>query len=166
MLNPVYVNEAVLYMHIFRWFRRFLLQHEDLEDDSGLGRGASTAWNLETVAKDCKVVARKHQVILKLMEDHLHINWDTDHQIVYGDAGKEEYLYVVCSTQSYWWARGAQSYSLWKIRCGMVEISHPPYSPNLNLANFFNITKVKVTFKVRFEDSEDVKNITNKRSVL
>jgi len=36
------------------------------------------------------------------MEDQLRINWDTDYQIVYADAGKEEYLYVVCSTQSYW----------------------------------------------------------------
>ena len=31
-------------------------------------------------------------MILKLMENQLHINWDTDHQIVYADAGKEEYL--------------------------------------------------------------------------
>ena len=37
VLNTVYVNEALLYMHIFRWFRRFLLQHEDLEDDPGVG---------------------------------------------------------------------------------------------------------------------------------
>jgi len=49
---------------------------------------------------------------------------------------------------------------------GMVEISHPPYSPDLNPANVFTITKVKVTFKGRFQDSEDVKNITTKRSVL
>jgi hypothetical protein len=53
---------------------------------------------LEIVAKYRKVVTRKHQMILKLMEDQLHIKWDTDHQIVYADAGKEEYLYVVCST--------------------------------------------------------------------
>jgi hypothetical protein len=142
------------------------LQHEDLEDDPGIWGGESTAWNLETVAKDCIVVARKHQMILKLMEDQLHINWDTDHQTVYADSGKEKYLYVVCSTQSYWWAKGAQSYSLWKIHCSMLEISHPPYSPILNPANFFTITKVKVTFKGRFQDSEDVKNITTKRSVL
>ena len=42
----------------------------------------------------------------------------------------------------------------------MVEISHTPYSTNLNPANFFTITKVKVTFKGRFQDFEDVKNIT------
>ena len=43
VLNTVYVNETVLYIRIFRWFRRFLLQHEDLEDDPGVGGGASTA---------------------------------------------------------------------------------------------------------------------------
>ena len=48
----------------------------------------------------------------------------------------------------------------------MVEINHPPYSPNLNPANFFTITKVKVTFKGRLQDSEDVENITAKRGVL
>jgi len=39
VLNTVYVYEALLYMHIFIWFRRFLLQHEDLEDDPGFGWG-------------------------------------------------------------------------------------------------------------------------------
>jgi hypothetical protein len=48
----------------------------------------------------------------------------------------------------------------------MVEISHPPYLPNLNPANVFTVTKVKVTFKGRVQDSEDVKNITTKRNVL
>jgi hypothetical protein len=48
----------------------------------------------------------------------------------------------------------------------MVEISHPPYLPNLNPANFFTVTKVKVAFKGRFQDSKDIKNITTKRSVL
>ena len=42
VLNTIYVNEAVLYMHIFRWFKRFMLQHEDFEDDPGVG-GPSTA---------------------------------------------------------------------------------------------------------------------------
>lgn len=102
---------------------------------------------LETVGKDCKVVSREHQMMLKLMEDQLHINLYTVHKIMREDSWKEEYLHDVCSTQSYWWANGAQSYSLWKIRCGMVEISHPPYSPNLIPANIFTITKVKVTSK-------------------
>jgi hypothetical protein len=48
----------------------------------------------------------------------------------------------------------------------MVEISHTPYSPNLNPANFFTITKVQVTFKGRFQYSEDVKNVAAKRSML
>jgi len=39
VLNTVYVNEALLYMRIFRWFRRFLLQHEDLEHDPGFCGG-------------------------------------------------------------------------------------------------------------------------------
>ena len=42
-----------------------------------------------TVAKDCKVVARKHQMIQKLIKDQLHIYLDTDNQIVCADAGKE-----------------------------------------------------------------------------
>jgi hypothetical protein len=37
VLNTVYVNEAVLYSHIFRWFKRFLLQHEALKMIQGLG---------------------------------------------------------------------------------------------------------------------------------
>jgi hypothetical protein len=41
-----------------------------------------------TVAKDSEVVAREHQVILKLMEDQLHIKWGTVHQIIHEDSGK------------------------------------------------------------------------------
>ena len=35
--------------------------------------------------------------------------------------------------------------------------------PNHNPANLFTITKAKVTFKGRFQDSKDVKNITAKK---
>jgi hypothetical protein len=40
-------------------------------------------------------------MMLKLVEDQLHINWNTDLQIAHEDAGKEEYLRDVCSIQSY-----------------------------------------------------------------
>ena len=56
---------------------------------------------LETVGKDCKVVSREHQMMLKLMEDQLHINLYTVHKIMHEDSWKEEYLHDVCSTQSY-----------------------------------------------------------------
>jgi hypothetical protein len=76
------------------------LQHEDLEDDPGIGQ-LSTVLNLGTVAKDSEVIAREHQVILKLMEDQLHIKWETVHQIIHEGSGKEEDLCEVCSTQPY-----------------------------------------------------------------
>jgi AraC-like DNA-binding protein len=42
----------------------------------------------KSVAKILEMVARDHQITLKLMEDHLHINWKTVYQILYEDLGK------------------------------------------------------------------------------
>jgi hypothetical protein len=36
----------------------------------------------KAVAKLLEMVARDHQITLKLMEDHLHINWETVYHIL------------------------------------------------------------------------------------
>jgi IS30 family transposase len=42
----------------------------------------------KAVANILEMVARDHQITLKLMKDHLHINWETVYQILYEDLGK------------------------------------------------------------------------------
>jgi hypothetical protein len=51
---------------------------------------AITAWHLEAVVKVCEMVARDHSMTLKLMEDQLHINRGTSHQIPREDFGKRQ----------------------------------------------------------------------------
>ncbi|GFG30994.1 hypothetical protein Cfor_07981 [Coptotermes formosanus] len=38
VLKTIYIHEDVLYVPIFRWFKRVRLQREDLEDDLGIGQ--------------------------------------------------------------------------------------------------------------------------------
>ena len=56
----------------------------------------------KAVAKILEMVARDHQITLKLMQDYLHINWETVYQILYEDSGKT-YKNIcnkfVCSTE-------------------------------------------------------------------
>ena len=49
----------------------------------------------KAVAKILELVARDHQITLELMEDQLHINWETGYQILYEDLGKniQEHLH-------------------------------------------------------------------------
>jgi hypothetical protein len=42
----------------------------------------------KAVANILELVARDQQITLKLMEDQLHINWQTEYQILYEDLGK------------------------------------------------------------------------------
>jgi hypothetical protein len=58
--------------HVFKWFKGFREEFEDLEDDAWSG-WQSTAWNPETVAESSDMVARYCWVTLKMMEDHMHI---------------------------------------------------------------------------------------------
>jgi hypothetical protein len=68
-------------MHMSEWFKKFRGRCRYLKDDPESG-DLSTAWNDETVAKVCEVVSRDCRMILKLMEDQLHINFETICQIL------------------------------------------------------------------------------------
>ena len=65
-------------------YERFIGGHEDLEDDPRCGH-LSFSQNEKVVAKVCELVTRDHCMSLKLLEDWLHINWETVHQICYKD---------------------------------------------------------------------------------
>lgn len=56
-----------------------------------------TAQNLETAAKVCGLMARKHQMTLKLIKEQVHINHELVRQI-HHIFGKEETLSEVCAT--------------------------------------------------------------------
>jgi len=68
---------------------------EDLENYSKSG-WLLTTQNLETAAKICEPMARKHQTTLKLIKKQLHINHELVRQIHY-IFGKEETLSEVCA---------------------------------------------------------------------
>jgi len=69
---------------------------EDFEDDSESG-WLLTAQNLETDAKVCDLMARKHQITLKLIMEQLHINHELVRHI-HHIFGKEETLSEICAT--------------------------------------------------------------------
>jgi hypothetical protein len=70
--------------------------YEDLEDDSKSG-WLLTTQNLETAAKICELMARKHQMTIKLIKKQLHINHELIRQL-HHIFGKEETLSEVCAT--------------------------------------------------------------------
>ena len=87
MPKTVYGNEALFCTHVSKWLKD--------SEVSGPWRWskewvAITAWHLEAVVKVCEMVARDHSMTLKLMEDQLHINRGTSHQIPREDFGKRQ----------------------------------------------------------------------------
>jgi hypothetical protein len=73
----------------FRWFKRYREGCEEHEDEPS-SRLLSTAENLEEVAKLCKLVARDHQMPLKLMVNQLHIKTEIIHLILHEDLQKRK----------------------------------------------------------------------------
>jgi hypothetical protein len=79
----VYDNEALLHMHVAKWFKRFIQGCENPEDDPRSGQ-PSTTQNVGTDAEISLLVA-KNQMALKLKENQLHIN-----QIFHEDLGNSK----------------------------------------------------------------------------
>jgi hypothetical protein len=73
----------------------------------------------------------------KIMRDQLHINLEASRHILWSFR-KEEDLHKVYSTQSHRWDHSAMKVKrLMAANCHAVEISHLPYSSDLEQANFF-----------------------------
>jgi hypothetical protein len=99
----------------FDWFKRFREGHKDLEDDPRNG-WSWTAQNTETVAKVCELVTREHWVAPKLMDDHLHINQETNCQIIHENLGN-----MKSCTKSQGWAKGSESQCLRQLYWDLSE---------------------------------------------
>ena len=68
------LNKTTYCTHIFKRFRRFREEHDDLEDH--LMSGWPLAAQNQSIAGVREIVTRDHQMVIKLMEGQLHINWE------------------------------------------------------------------------------------------
>jgi hypothetical protein len=94
-LETIYRKRFYL-VHVTEWFKRFRVGCEDFEDDSKSG-WLLTSQNLETAAKVCELMARKHQTTPKLIKEQLHSNHELVRHI-HHIFGKEKILSEVCAT--------------------------------------------------------------------
>jgi hypothetical protein len=65
----------LFHVQVFEWFKRFLEGHKDLEANQVV----VSCHSFETAAKDCKLVARHHQVTFSLLENQLDIRQKITH---------------------------------------------------------------------------------------
>jgi len=73
ILQIVCGNKALSQTYVFKWFKRLRVGCQDHVDDIN-SELLSTVQKWETTGKFWKLVARDHQMTLKLMEDQLNIN--------------------------------------------------------------------------------------------
>ena len=66
ILATVYDNEALLHMNVAKWFKKFI-QGCDNREDVPMSEQPSTAQNVGTDAEISSLVAKDHQMALKLM---------------------------------------------------------------------------------------------------
>ena len=92
MVNAAYGDQALSHSNVFRWYGRFRVGREDIEDDTSGGRPTECR-NDNNVLAISQLLLQNRHLSLRMLADEVNIGKDTVKKIVVEDSRKPE----ICS---------------------------------------------------------------------
>jgi len=84
MVNAAYGDQALSHLNVFRWYGRFHVGRDDVEDDPRSGRPAE-CHNDNNVEKISQLLLQNRHLSLIMLADEVNIGKDTVRKIVVED---------------------------------------------------------------------------------